>query len=55
MEMARLGQPDPSAARGRSAALRRNLTQREIGERVGYSQMHISRQLSRALTVLEGD
>jgi RNA polymerase sigma-B factor len=30
-----------------------DLTQREIGERVGYSQMHISRLLRRALDELE--
>ena len=30
-----------------------NLTQREIGERVGYSQMHVSRLLRRALRQLE--
>jgi RNA polymerase sigma-B factor len=30
-----------------------NLTQREIGERVGYSQMHVSRILRRALSRLE--
>ena len=30
-----------------------NLTQREIGERVGYSQMHVSRLLRRALRRLE--
>ena len=30
-----------------------NLTQREIGEQVGYSQMHVSRLLRRALTRLE--
>ena len=29
------------------------LTQREIGERIGYSQMHVSRLLRRALTALE--
>jgi RNA polymerase sigma-B factor len=31
----------------------RDLTQREIGERIGYSQMHVSRLLRRALTSLE--
>ena len=31
----------------------RNLNQREIGERIGYSQMHVSRLLRRALTRLE--
>ena len=30
-----------------------NLTQREIGERIGYSQMHVSRLLRRALASLE--
>jgi RNA polymerase sigma-B factor len=30
-----------------------DLTQREIGERVGYSQMHVSRILRRALSQLE--
>ena len=30
-----------------------DLTQREIGERIGYSQMHISRPLRRALDKLE--
>jgi RNA polymerase sigma-B factor len=30
-----------------------NLTQREIGERVGYSQMHVSRVLRQALDELE--
>jgi RNA polymerase sigma-B factor len=30
-----------------------DLTQREIGERVGYSQMHVSRLLRRALTRME--
>jgi RNA polymerase sigma-B factor len=30
-----------------------DLTQREIGERIGYSQMHVSRLLRRALTQLE--
>jgi len=30
-----------------------NLTQREIGERIGYSQMHVSRLLRRALSRLE--
>jgi RNA polymerase sigma-B factor len=30
-----------------------DLTQREIGERIGYSQMHVSRLLRRALTRLE--
>lgn len=30
-----------------------NLNQREIGERLGYSQMHISRLLRRALRRLE--
>ena len=30
-----------------------DLTQREIGERVGYSQMHVSRLLRRALNQLE--
>jgi RNA polymerase sigma-B factor len=30
-----------------------DLTQREIGERVGYSQMHVSRLLRRALTRLD--
>jgi RNA polymerase sigma-B factor len=32
-----------------------DLTQREIGERVGYSQMHVSRLLRRALNRLETD
>jgi len=31
----------------------KDLTQREIGERIGYSQMHVSRLLRRALTRLE--
>jgi RNA polymerase sigma-B factor len=31
----------------------RNLTQREIGERIGYSQMHVSRLLRRVLNRLE--
>jgi RNA polymerase sigma-B factor len=31
----------------------RDLTQREIGEHIGYSQMHVSRLLRRALTRLE--
>ena len=31
----------------------RDLTQREIGERIGYSQMHVSRLLRRALNRLE--
>jgi RNA polymerase sigma-B factor len=30
-----------------------NLTQRDIGERIGYSQMHVSRLLRRALNRLE--
>jgi RNA polymerase sigma-B factor len=30
-----------------------NLNQREIGERIGYSQMHVSRLLRRALSQLE--
>jgi RNA polymerase sigma-B factor len=30
-----------------------DLTQREIGERIGYSQMHVSRLLRRALNQLE--
>ena len=30
-----------------------DLTQREIGERIGYSQMHVSRLLRRALNRLE--
>jgi RNA polymerase sigma-B factor len=30
-----------------------DLTQREIGERIGYSQMHVSRLLRRALRRLE--
>ena len=30
-----------------------DLTQREIGEAIGYSQMHVSRLLRRALTRLE--
>jgi RNA polymerase sigma-B factor len=30
-----------------------NLTQREIGERIGYSQMHVSRLLRRAVNRLE--
>jgi RNA polymerase sigma-B factor len=30
-----------------------DLTQREIGDRIGYSQMHVSRLLRRALTRLE--
>lgn len=30
-----------------------DLTQREIGERIGYSQMHVSRLLRRALTRLD--
>ena len=30
-----------------------DLTQREIGEEIGYSQMHVSRLLRRALTRLE--
>jgi RNA polymerase sigma-B factor len=29
------------------------LNQREIGERIGYSQMHVSRLLRRALSQLE--
>jgi RNA polymerase sigma-B factor len=32
-----------------------DLNQREIGERIGYSQMHVSRLLRRALTRLEPD
>jgi len=32
---------------------RHDLTQREIGERIGYSQMHVSRLLRRALNRLE--
>jgi RNA polymerase sigma-B factor len=32
-----------------------DLTQSEIGERVGYSQMHVSRLLRRALSRLEPD
>jgi RNA polymerase sigma-B factor len=32
-----------------------NLNQREIGERIGYSQMHVSRLLRRALDRLEPD
>jgi RNA polymerase sigma-B factor len=32
-----------------------NLNQREIGERIGYSQMHVSRLLRRALSRLEPD
>jgi RNA polymerase sigma-B factor len=31
-----------------------DLTQREIGDRIGYSQMHVSRLLRRALNRLEG-
>ena len=31
-----------------------NLTQAEIGARLGISQMHVSRLLSRALTHLRG-
>jgi RNA polymerase sigma-B factor len=31
----------------------KDLTQREIGEQIGYSQMHVSRLLRRALTRLE--
>jgi RNA polymerase sigma-B factor len=30
-----------------------DLTQREIGDRMGYSQMHVSRLLRRALRRLE--
>jgi RNA polymerase sigma-B factor len=30
-----------------------DLNQREIGERIGYSQMHVSRLLRRALNRLE--
>ena len=30
-----------------------DLTQREIGDRIGYSQMHVSRLLRRALSRLE--
>jgi RNA polymerase sigma-B factor len=30
-----------------------DLTQREIGDRIGYSQMHVSRLLRRALNRLE--
>ena len=30
-----------------------DLTQREIGDRIGYSQMHVSRLLRRALNQLE--
>jgi RNA polymerase sigma-B factor len=30
-----------------------DLNQREIGERIGYSQMHVSRLLRRALSQLE--
>jgi RNA polymerase sigma-B factor len=30
-----------------------NLNQQEIGERIGYSQMHVSRLLRRALSRLE--
>jgi RNA polymerase sigma-B factor len=30
-----------------------DLTQREIGEQIGYSQMHVSRLLRRALNRLE--
>ena len=30
-----------------------DLTQREIGKRIGYSQMHVSRLLRRALSRLE--
>jgi RNA polymerase sigma-B factor len=30
-----------------------NLTQREIGDRIGYSQMHVSRMLRRALSRLD--
>jgi RNA polymerase sigma-B factor len=33
--------------------LRYDLTQREIGQRIGYSQMHVSRLLRRALSRLE--
>jgi RNA polymerase sigma-B factor len=29
-----------------------DLTQREIGDRIGYSQMHVSRLLRQALTTL---
>jgi RNA polymerase sigma-B factor len=32
-----------------------DLTQREIGERIGYSQMHVSRLLRRALARFESD
>jgi RNA polymerase sigma-B factor len=32
---------------------RHDLTQREIGQRIGYSQMHVSRLLRRALRRLE--
>ena len=31
----------------------RDLTQREIGERIGFSRMHVSRLLRRALNRLE--
>ena len=30
-----------------------DLTQREIGDQIGYSQMHVSRLLRRALNLLE--
>jgi RNA polymerase sigma-B factor len=30
-----------------------DMTQREIGDQIGYSQMHVSRLLRRALTRLE--
>jgi RNA polymerase sigma-B factor len=33
----------------------RNLTQREIGDLIGFSQMHVSRLLQRALERLEAD
>ena len=32
-----------------------DLTQREIGERIGFSQMHVSRLLRQALATLGGD